>query len=95
MTTLHVVALSGGKDSAAMALRLAELEPRDYTYVCTPTGDELPEMFQHWRGLAERLGKPLVPVMGGGAARACWAKHGPITGDLNADCNCAAGKEER
>lgn len=65
MTTLHVVALSGGKDSTAMALRLAELEPRDYTYVCTPTGDELPEMFEHWRSLAERLGKPLVPVMGG------------------------------
>lgn len=65
MTTLHVVALSGGKDSTAMALRLAELEPRNYTYVCTPTGDELPEMFEHWRGLAERLGKPLVPVMGG------------------------------
>lgn len=38
MTTLHVVALSGGKDSTAMALRLAEVEPREYTYVCTPTG---------------------------------------------------------
>ena len=29
----HIVALSGGKDSTAMALRLAEAEPRDYTYV--------------------------------------------------------------
>ena len=28
-----VVALSGGKDSTAMALRLAEVEPRDYTYL--------------------------------------------------------------
>lgn len=37
---MHVVALSGGKDSTALALRLAETEPRDYTYVCTPTGDE-------------------------------------------------------
>jgi tRNA(Ile)-lysidine synthase TilS/MesJ len=26
----HVVALSGGKDSTAMALALAEREPRDY-----------------------------------------------------------------
>lgn len=65
MTTLHVVALSGGKDSTAMALRLAELEPRDYVYVCTPTGNELDKMFEHWRGLGELLGKPIVPVMGG------------------------------
>jgi 3'-phosphoadenosine 5'-phosphosulfate sulfotransferase (PAPS reductase)/FAD synthetase len=62
---LHVVALSGGKDSTAMALRLAEVEPRDYTYICTPTGDELPEMFEHWRRLGEMLGKPIQPVMGG------------------------------
>lgn len=61
----HVVALSGGKDSTAMALRLAEVEPRDYIYVCTPTGDEPPEMFEHWRRLSTLLGKPLIPVMGG------------------------------
>ena len=60
---LHVVALSGGKDSTAMALRLAEVEPRDYTYVCTPTGNELPEMFAHWRKLGDLLGKRIVPVM--------------------------------
>lgn len=58
----HVVALSGGKDSTAMALRLAEVEPRDYLYVCTPTGNELPEMFAHWRRLGEMLGKPILPV---------------------------------
>ena len=58
---MHVVALSGGKDSTALALRLAEIEPRDYTYVCTPTGDETPEMFAHWRKLAGMLGKPLTP----------------------------------
>ncbi len=61
----HVVALSDGKDSTAMALALAEREPRDYTYVCTPTGDEPPEMFAHWRRLGVLLGKPIVPVMGG------------------------------
>lgn len=59
----HVVALSGGKDSTAMALRLAEIEPRDYIYVCTPTGDEPPEMFAHWRKLGDILGKKIVPVM--------------------------------
>lgn len=46
-----------------MALRLAEVEPREYTYVCTPTGNELPEMFAHWRHLGDLLGKPLIPVM--------------------------------
>ena len=52
----HIVALSGGKDSTAMALRLAEVEPREYTYVITPTGDELPPMYAHWNRLEELLG---------------------------------------
>lgn len=62
---LHVVALSGGKDSTALALRLAEIEPRDYTYVITPTGNEPAEMIAHWRHLSEMLGKPLTVVTGG------------------------------
>ena len=61
----HIVALSGGKDSTAMALRLAEVEPRNYTFVCTPTGDELPDMIDHWRRLGVLLGKPLTPVTAG------------------------------
>ena len=65
MADLHVVALSGGKDSTAMALRLSEIEPREYVYVCTPTGRELPEMFDHWKGLGTMLGKRLTPVVGG------------------------------
>ena len=63
--TAHVVALSGGKDSTAMALRLAEIEPREYRYICTPTGDELPEMFDHWNHLGELLGTRITPVMAG------------------------------
>jgi hypothetical protein len=58
----HVVALSGGKDSTAMALRLAEVEPREYTYICNPTGDELPDMLEHWAGLEKLLGRPLIRV---------------------------------
>lgn len=61
----HIVALSGGKDSTAMALRLAEIEPRDYVYVCTPTGNEMPEMIAHWRRLSDLLGKPILPVTSG------------------------------
>lgn len=63
--TTHVVALSGGKDSTAMALRLAEVEPRDYTYICTPTGRELPEMVAHWTMLEGLLGKPILRVTNG------------------------------
>jgi hypothetical protein len=61
----HVVALSGGKDSTALALWLVENEPRDYQFVCTPTGDELPEMIEHWISLGQRLGSRILPVTGG------------------------------
>jgi tRNA(Ile)-lysidine synthase TilS/MesJ len=43
----HVVGLSGGKDSTAMALRLAEVEPQPYVYICTPTGNEPASMMAH------------------------------------------------
>ena len=62
---LHVVALSGGHDSSALALELQQREPRPYTYVCTPTGDEAPAMFAHWLDLGNRLGSKVVPVMAG------------------------------
>ena len=60
MTATHVVALSGGKDSTAMALRLMEIEPRDYKFVITPTGDELPDMYEHWRNIGQLLGQQLT-----------------------------------
>lgn len=61
---LHVVALSGGHDSTIMSFLLKEREPRPYNYVCTPTGDELPDMFDFWRwlGSEEALGKRLLPI---------------------------------
>ncbi len=54
----HCIALSGGKDSTALAFRLAEVEPRSYNYLCTPTGDELPELLDHW----DRMGQLLGPI---------------------------------
>lgn len=62
---LHVVGLSGGHDSTALALLLKSLEPRPYNYICTPTGDELPPMYEHWNRLGELLGRRLVPIMAG------------------------------
>lgn len=60
MPDSHLVALSGGKDSTAMALLLAEREPRPYKYVCTPTGDEFPDMLAHWAMLERRLGAEIL-----------------------------------
>lgn len=63
---LHVVALSGGHDSTAMAFLLREQHPDvPYNYVCTPTGNELPAMFAHWLNLGELLGRPLIPIVAG------------------------------
>ena len=42
----HIIGLSGGKDSTCLALLLKEHEPRPYNYVCTPTGNELPDMLE-------------------------------------------------
>lgn len=57
----HIIAISGGKDSTAMALRLKELNPDiDYDYIITPTGDELPEMVDHWARLERILGKSFI-----------------------------------
>jgi 3'-phosphoadenosine 5'-phosphosulfate sulfotransferase (PAPS reductase)/FAD synthetase len=62
---IHVVPLSGGKDSTATALWLRDNEPREYIYVCTPTGNELPDWYEHMKALAIMLGQQIVPVVGG------------------------------
>ncbi len=60
-----MVAVSGGKDSTAMALRLNEVEPNPKRiYLITPTGDELPEMKAHWEQLECILGAKLTVVNG-------------------------------
>lgn len=53
------VAFSGGKDSTAMALLMAEAG-EDFVLLFTPAGNEPPELFAHIRDIAERVGKPLI-----------------------------------
>ena len=58
---VEVVAVSGGKDSTAMMLRLCEVEPNpDRKYIITPTGDELPKMADHWALLEHIAGKKFI-----------------------------------
>jgi hypothetical protein len=59
----HIGAISGGKDSVAMAVLLKETHPEiDFTWVCTPTGNEPPEWFAHMRKLRDIIG-PITPIM--------------------------------
>jgi len=58
----HIVGLSGGKDSTALALWLVENEPRPYEFICNFTGNETPEMVEHWAKLEGLLGSKLIPV---------------------------------
>ena len=59
----HVGAISGGKDSVAMAMLLKETAPdTDFMWVCTPTGNEPPEWFEHMRKLRDVIG-PITPIM--------------------------------
>jgi len=59
----HIGAISGGKDSVAMALLLRETNPEiDFTWICTPTGNEPAAWFQHMRELRDRIG-PIIPIM--------------------------------
>lgn len=62
-TQLHLpqqyVAFSGGKDSTAMAYRLAETGER-FSLLFTPTGNELPELKAHIDRVVFDLGVPLA-----------------------------------
>ena len=57
----HILGLSGGKDSAALALYMAEKYPElDIEYFFTDTGSELPEVYEYLDKLETQLRKPIA-----------------------------------
>lgn len=60
MTERHVLGLSGGKDSAALAVWMRDHHPElDIDYFFTDTGEELPEVYEFLGRLEGYLGKPI------------------------------------
>jgi hypothetical protein len=55
----HVLSLSGGKDSAALALYMRDRVP-DMEYIFHDTGKELPETYAYLDKIEAKLGKPVV-----------------------------------
>jgi hypothetical protein len=58
---LHVLGLSGGRDSAALAVYMRQHRPQlDIQYFFTDTGKELPEVYEYLGRLEGFLGKPIT-----------------------------------
>ena len=56
----HVLGLSGGKDSAALAVHMRQAHPElNIEYFFTDTGEELPEVYEFLGRLEGYLGKPI------------------------------------
>ncbi|MET4448497.1 hypothetical protein ABIB75_006807 [Bradyrhizobium sp. GM2.2] len=61
MSERHVLGLSGGRDSAALAVYMRQFHPEiDMEYFFTDTGKELPEVYAFLDKLEGILGKPIV-----------------------------------
>lgn len=59
---LHVVSLSGGKDSTAMLLMMLEKKmPVDLILFCD-TGLEFPAMYEHLKQLEQHIGMPITRI---------------------------------
>ena len=57
----HVLGLSGGRDSAALAVYMRQRFPElDIEYFFTDTGKELPEVYEYLSRLEGFLGKPIL-----------------------------------
>ena len=56
--TVHVLGISGGKDSAALAIYMRDRVPEMQYFFCD-TGEELPETYDYLSMLETYLGKPI------------------------------------
>ena len=54
-----LVAFSGGKDSTAVAMIVAE-EGEPFELLFTPTGNEGPEVMAHIEAMSKRVGAPVI-----------------------------------
>lgn len=59
---LHVVSLSGGKDSTAMLLRMLEEGMRVDIILFCDTGLEFPAMYEHLAKLEKDIGRPITRI---------------------------------
>ncbi|CAJ5404576.1 phosphoadenosine phosphosulfate reductase [Burkholderia pseudomallei] len=55
----HILSLSGGKDSAALAIHLRDRIP-EMEYIFSDTGKELPETYEYLRRISDYLGKEVT-----------------------------------
>ncbi|MFG1392324.1 phosphoadenosine phosphosulfate reductase domain-containing protein [Xanthobacter agilis] len=63
LSARHIVPLSGGKDSTAMAIYLAKSYPElPFEYVFSDTGAELPETYDYFERLEHVLGKKVTRI---------------------------------
>lgn len=61
MTARHVLGISGGRDSAALAVFMRQHHPElDIEYFFTDTGKELPEVYEFLGRLEGFLGRPIA-----------------------------------
>lgn len=60
-TARHVLGLSGGKDSAALAIYMRDRVPEMEYFFCD-TGRELPETYEYLQRLETVLGKPIAKL---------------------------------
>ena len=75
--TLHVVSLSGGKDSTAMLLRMVEEGwPIDHILFCD-TGLEFPEMYDHIDKLESYIGIPITRLKSEKPFEYYFLEHSP------------------
>lgn len=64
MALRHVLGISGGKDSAALAIYMRDKQPTMEYFFCD-TGAELPETYEYLQRLETVLGQPIVRLNSG------------------------------